>query len=51
MQAIRLPAGARLLSADPPPAETKTNGTTTLVWRTVLAENEAFECTVEYRST
>jgi RNA polymerase sigma factor (sigma-70 family) len=49
VQVIRLPAGARLLSADPPPAETKTNGTTTLVWRTVLARNQAFECTIEYR--
>jgi hypothetical protein len=37
------------ISADPPPVETKTNGTTTLVWRTVLARNQAFECTIEYR--
>jgi RNA polymerase sigma factor (sigma-70 family) len=49
VQVIRLPAGAQLVTADPPPAETKTNGTTTLVWRTVLARNRAFECTVEYR--
>jgi RNA polymerase sigma-70 factor (ECF subfamily) len=48
VQAIRLPPGARLISCDPEPAETRGNDATTLVWRTVLAPHEFFECTVEY---
>jgi len=48
VQALRLPPGAKLLSADPKPAETRSNGTTTLVWRAVLAADEFLECTVEY---
>jgi RNA polymerase sigma-70 factor, ECF subfamily len=49
IQALRLPLGARLVSATPQPAETRTNGVTTLVWRKVLNADEFFECTVEYR--
>jgi len=48
VQALRLPPGARLISSDPEPAETRSNRATTLVWRTVLAADEFFECTVEY---
>ena len=48
VQAIRLPCGARFLTAEPKPDEVKTNGTTTLVWRRLLAPNEQFESTVEY---
>ena len=48
VQALRLPPGARLIASDSEPAETRGNGTTTLVWRTVLAAHEFFECTVEY---
>jgi len=49
VQVIRLPAGAHLLSAEPQPAATRSNGTTTLIWRTVLGPHQFFECTVEYR--
>jgi RNA polymerase sigma-70 factor (ECF subfamily) len=48
VQALRLPPGVKLLSSDPEPAETRGNGTTTLIWRAVLASHEHFECTVEY---
>jgi RNA polymerase sigma-70 factor (ECF subfamily) len=48
VQALRLPPGAKLVSSDPEPAEIRGNGTTTLVWRAVLAAHEFFECTVEY---
>lgn len=48
VQVVRLPTGAHLLSADPRPAETKANGTTTLIWRTVLPPDRFFECTVQY---
>jgi len=48
VQALRLPAGAELVSSDPEPAEIRGNGAITLVWRTVLAAHEFFECTVEY---
>jgi RNA polymerase sigma-70 factor (ECF subfamily) len=56
--AIRLPNGAEFVAADPAPAETKTNGATTLVWRALLPIVERlpdgkypwqFECAVEYR--
>lgn len=49
VQATRLPVGARLLSADPAADEVRTNATSTLVWRTVLAPNQQFECTIDYR--
>ncbi len=49
VQVIRLPVGARLLSAEPQPDETGCDGTTTLVWRRVLPGGQSFECTVEYR--
>jgi RNA polymerase sigma-70 factor (ECF subfamily) len=48
VQALRLPPGAKLVSSDPEPADTRGNGTITLLWRTVLAAHEFFECTVEY---
>jgi len=48
VQAIRLPPGARVLSSDPEPAETRGNGAITLIWRAVLAAHDFFECTVEY---
>ena len=46
--ALRLPTGAKLLSSDPSADNTRTNGTTTLTWRRLLAPNEQFECKVEY---
>ena len=46
--ALRLPPDAKLLSADPAADNTRTNGTTTLTWRRLLAPNEQFECKVEY---
>jgi RNA polymerase sigma-70 factor (ECF subfamily) len=48
VQALRLPPGAKLLSSDPKPAETRGNGAITLIWRTVLSAHEFFECRVEY---
>ncbi|MCX6376772.1 MAG: sigma-70 family RNA polymerase sigma factor [Armatimonadetes bacterium] len=48
VQAVRLPCGARFLTADPKPDEIRANGTTTLVWRRLLAPNQQFESTVEY---
>lgn len=48
VQAIRLPPAAQVLSSDPKPAETRGNSAITLIWRTVLAAHEFFECTVEY---
>ena len=48
VQALRLPPGAKLLSSEPKPAESRGNGGVTLIWRTVLAAHEFFECTVEY---
>ena len=48
VQALRLPPSAKLLSSDPEPAETRGNGAVTLIWQTVLAAHEFFECTVEY---
>ncbi len=49
VQAIRLPAGAKLVSAEPEPDDTRGDGTTTLIWRRVLPPANFFECTVEYR--
>lgn len=49
VQAVRLPAGARLLRAEPEPDETRGDGTTTLVWQRVLPPANFFECTVEYQ--
>jgi RNA polymerase sigma-70 factor (ECF subfamily) len=49
VQAIRLPAEAELLSADPKPDETRGDGRVTLVWRRVLPPAAFFECTVAYR--
>ena len=49
LQAIRLPSGAKLLAAEPPPDETRGEGAITLVWRRVLPPAQFFECTVEYR--
>lgn len=54
--AIKLPEGARLISAEPTPTEIKTNGTTTLLWRSLLPklylrtleQYYQFECTVDY---
>jgi hypothetical protein len=48
VQAVRLPAGAKLLRADPEPDESRGEGTITLVWRRVLPAATFFECTVEY---
>ena len=50
--AIRLPPKARVISADPVPGETKTEGTT-LIWRNVLSRPDGsplwhFECSVDY---
>lgn len=54
---IRIPEGASLISTSPEPTTIKTNGTTTLVWRSLLPKVEPrpdgswpwqFECTVEY---
>ena len=49
VQAIRLPAGARFVSADPAQMETRSNGTTTLLWRRVLLPGEQFECALHYQ--
>jgi hypothetical protein len=49
IQAIRLPAGARLLTADPPPSDTRGNGVLTLLWRQLLPPLGIFSCNVEYR--
>ena len=48
VQAVRLPCGARFLTAEPKPDAIRANGTTTLVWRRLLAPNQQFESTVEY---
>jgi hypothetical protein len=48
-QVIRLPAGAKLLSADPEPDETRGDGTATLIWRRRLPPATFFACAVEYR--
>ena len=47
--AIRLPADSHLISADPPAEETKSNAGTTLMWRTVQAANQWFQCEFKYR--
>ena len=59
MLAVRLPEGAQFLNADPEPADKRSDGTTTLTWRSMLPELTAqlrqegrewqFECTMEYR--
>ena len=49
VQAVRLPAGAKLLRAEPKPDDTRGDGTTTLIWRRVLPPANFFECAVEYR--
>lgn len=49
VQAVRLPAGAKLLSVDEPPDETRRDGTTTLIWRRVMPPATFLECTVEYQ--
>lgn len=46
--AIRLPVGAEYSRSTPAPDEQRTNGTTTLTWRQVLAPNEQFECELFY---
>ena len=46
--AIRLPPGAEYSRSTFEPDEKKTNGTTTLTWRRVLAPNEAFDCELFY---
>jgi hypothetical protein len=58
---LRLPTGAQLLQADPPPTETHRHGeSVTLLWRAMLSRMESpddgtfpiqFECRVEYAST
>lgn len=57
--AIRLPPSASFLDADPKPAEVRSDGTTTLIWRSMLPKltqqlraagrQWQFECTIEYR--
>ncbi len=47
--AMRLPSGAKMLSADLEPDETRQEGGTTLIWRRVLPAGQVFECTVEYQ--
>lgn len=49
LAAVRLPAGARPLKADPPEQEIRTNGATTVIWRGVLPANERLECWLDYR--
>ena len=55
--AIRLPTGARLVSASPEPSKSRSNGLTTLVWQALLPRVQRredgswpwqFECAVEY---
>jgi len=47
--AIRLPADSHLVSADPPAMETKNTAGTTLLWRTIQAASQRFECNIKYR--
>jgi hypothetical protein len=47
--AVRLPQGARLITAMPDPDEVKANHTTTVVWRQVLPANHDFTFQVEYQ--
>ncbi len=48
--AIRLPTGARLLTADPSADEVRARtATTTLVWRRLLAANQGLGCTIKYQ--
>jgi len=47
--AIRLPADSHLVSAEPPAVETLGSAGTTLMWRTVHAANEGFQCDIIYR--
>jgi RNA polymerase sigma-70 factor, ECF subfamily len=48
--ALRLPPGARLISAEPPATETRVSpSVTTVLWRCMRAANQAFECEVKYR--
>jgi len=49
VEAVRLPPGAKLLSCSPQPDELRTNETTTLVWRRVLAAWETFALVVVYQ--
>ena len=55
--AIRIPPNARLVSANPEPTDTKTDGLTTLIWRSLLPKIDPrpdgtwpwqFECVVDY---
>lgn len=45
---VRLPAGAKYSHSTLEPDEQRTNGTTTLTWRRILAPNEAFDCELFY---
>lgn len=55
VMALRLPRSAEVISAEPEPTEIRSNGATTLVWRSSLAsfhkEPRAwqFECVVDYK--
>lgn len=45
---VRLPIGAKFSRSTLEPDEQRSNGTTTLTWRRVLAPNEAFDCELFY---
>lgn len=45
---MRLPVGASFCGSTLEPDEHRTDGTTTLTWRRVLAPNEAFDCELFY---
>lgn len=47
--AVRIPAGSRVISADPPGLETIDSTRTTLLWRTVQAANQPFQCNIRYK--
>lgn len=50
VQAIRLPPGARLLSAEPKPREVRSKGArTSVIWTGLLAPRVRFRSMVEYQ--
>ena len=50
VQAVRLPSGMSLVCSEPAPRSIRTNGSTTLLWQSVLYAGESFDCVVEYQN-
>jgi RNA polymerase sigma-70 factor (ECF subfamily) len=49
VMAIRLPAGAEIVTTSPEPSEVRRNCTTTVIWRNVMQPDERTDFVLEYR--